>query len=347
MRRVAAVAAAVAALAAAVSAQQDLSCPAGQAWDAAAGACAVCDARLGEGVCMPGQAFNATLAACAQCPEGKQSPGGAEPCSYCRFTLRPTEAQDSCECGELYFNMRNATRSDADVGCTPCASVQVARLDGARVGCQTTGAGRTCGKRADGSLESPGSTGSLPGECSISGASQCECVGGPKGEAHLCAQDGYFVKKNLSAVAEEDTLFLLQCIKLRSTHPSRCQHWSRCLGEQANTRSTADDPCAFAFLPTERAAPSTVCPLIPVTSVLRNLTDTDFVDEWEFAMWLNSSSKGVRSCPHGENCCWPGFTGPLCEHCVSPRGNKTVMKIGAACVRWYVRPPCKAILGLV
>eukprot|EP01046_Picozoa_sp_COSAG06_P079081 COSAG06_NODE_26590_length_611_cov_1.312500_1_plen_77_part_01 len=77
MRRVAAVA--VAALAAAVSAQQDLGCPVGQAWDAAAGACAVCDARLGEGVCMPGQAFNATLAACAQCPEGKQSPGGAEP----------------------------------------------------------------------------------------------------------------------------------------------------------------------------------------------------------------------------------------------------------------------------
>lgn len=63
------------------------------------------------------------------------------------------------------------------------------------------------------------------------------------------------------------------------------------------------------------------------------MTDENYIDQDEFEIWLNSSAaKGLGrggSCPHAENCCWPGFTGRLCEHCID---SETHMKIGGACV---------------
>eukprot|EP01043_Picozoa_sp_COSAG02_P021101 COSAG02_NODE_1061_length_14864_cov_7.878090_4_plen_232_part_00 len=199
---------------------QEFACPAGQAWGAHSNACEVCDEVAQERQCQPGHEFNATAGGCTQCLEGKQSPGMGRPCSYCRFTMRPTAARDDCECDELTFNMRNDTRGNPDVGCTSCAQVQVARIDGTTENCDPT---------ADLQQE---------------GSSQCECVGGPKGAASLCAREGFWVDRGSGA--DDELPRLRQCISLRTTVASKCQHWSKCIGEEFNIgeRKKNGDPCA-------------------------------------------------------------------------------------------------------
>ena len=264
--RVASVAAvAIATLAAPCAAQQQAAgnstwCPAGFGFDAAAAACTRCAAgtRSGAGAvgcdscaidgsqggcvcpsavgagglgCPPGQ--DASTGACAKCPEGKQSSGGTTPCSYCRFTLRPTREQDGCECGSLMFNMWNSSREDPDQGCTPCSAVQVRSVDGSTSNCHTTSLLRKCAK------------GEISPDCDATSA-QCECSGGPKGEASLCAREGYYIPPRFDAQEQSlripgpdaampateaeqiATIKLLQCVSLRPGKPSRCQHWSRC-----------------------------------------------------------------------------------------------------------------------
>ena len=279
-------------------------CPGGQAWDAAAGGCAVCDASGvagGTAQCLPGFAFNATAGGCTQCPEGKQSPGGYHECSYCRFTLRPTALQDGCECDALTFSMDNSTRDNPDVPCTPCADVTVHHLDGSQTMCQTTSARRACGKKVDGSKELPGDQADGYARCDLPGAA-CECSGGTKGVSPLCGREGYFLKTNstLPGASSNDlasTVSLIQCIPMRSGKHSRCQHWSRCL-HHINFREDDDDPYA------------------------------GYIDDYEFATWLDSPEGRVEKCPHAENCCAPGFGGILCDYCV----NRNDMKIGEACV---------------
>eukprot|EP01043_Picozoa_sp_COSAG02_P021100 COSAG02_NODE_1061_length_14864_cov_7.878090_3_plen_889_part_00 len=78
------------------------------------------------------------------------------------------------------------------------------------------------------------------------------------------------------------------------------------------------------------------------------LVDENYIDQGEFDRYLNSSAaNGLQrsgSCPHAENCCWPGFTGPLCEFCIDDPPN-TTMKIGGACVRCEGTDVGRLVLG--
>jgi hypothetical protein len=196
---------------------QEFDCPAGQAWGAANNTCEACDEVSQADACQPGHEYNATIDSCTQCQEGKQTQGLGRPCSYCRFSMRPTAARDGCECNELTFNMQNDTRNNPVVGCLSCAKVQVVRLDGMTVDCDPT---------ADFKQE---------------GSAQCECIGGPKGAASLCARDGFWVA---SSAADDAVPHLKQCISLRTTVASKCQHWSKCIGKEFSIREVQGDPCA-------------------------------------------------------------------------------------------------------
>ena len=65
-------------------------------------------------------------------------------------------------------------------GCTPCSAVQVRSVDGSTSNCHTTSLLRKCAK------------GEISPDCDATSA-QCECSGGPKGEASLCAREGYYI----------------------------------------------------------------------------------------------------------------------------------------------------------
>ena len=289
----------------------------------------ICTTDVAMQDCSPGKEFNRSSGACAQCAEGKQSPGGQNRCSYCRFTLRPTKMQDGCECAELHFNMWNSTRANPDLGCTPCSAVKVKLAGGKTSSCQASGTRRECGKNLDGDEEIAGALGGRSA-CDKSGA-QCECSGGPKGHSPLCSRNGFFITvenmtSSSSAVSpavagsgagslppSEDeqaaAVNMIQCINLRAGKPSRCQHWSKCIHHR--------DPLANQFDHED------IDPYTP------------FIDDHEFAVWLNTSGREA-TCPHATNCCYPGFGGKLCDFCE----NTELMKIGQACVE------CKGDLNI-
>eukprot|EP01043_Picozoa_sp_COSAG02_P030365 COSAG02_NODE_1934_length_10318_cov_74.374009_6_plen_856_part_00 len=282
-----------------------------------------------SGGCTPGHecTTNQTtgVAACTQCPEGKQSQDGVTPCSYCRFTLRPTAAQDGCECAELTFNVQNWTSAIVDSPCTPCSAVQVHKA-GANmpVPCHVT-AGNFRGCGADDSA-----VGGSRSRCDNSGA-QCECSGGTKGEASLCARDGFFIRTIDSATPSE-TLSVVQCVTLRGKR-SRCMHWSKCYPpalQQADVRWSEDDPYGKWVEREDLKADGEHLQLLDGSPIGQGDTEDGehYIDDYEFARWLNTSAGQEARCPHAQPCCAPGFTGDLCAYCKDERA----MRIGQSCV---------------
>jgi Ca2+-binding EF-hand superfamily protein len=306
--------------------------------------------------CRPGQecVSNATsgTASCTQCPEGKQSPDGVSPCSYCRFTMQPTRAQDGCVCAELHFNVWNSTSANVDLGCSPCSAVKVELAGGEESSCQTTGTMRACGKDESGRLEHPGVAGGRS-RCDNSQA-QCECSGGPKGESSLCARDGFWIKNRYDTdmdgtvnateeaakerlpepvedVDQAASVSLVQCVALRGKR-SRCLHWSRCIGRTADVRWSDDDPYGewnldedvqtthvdeygYHYVNDDRTQWGYT--LMPDGDPPESGRDGPYhyIDDWEFSKWLNTSEGLDARCPHASNCCYPGFAGKLCDKC--------------------------------
>ena len=266
--------------------------------------------------CPPGEACpggNASQA-CVACAAGKQSPSGSSPCSYCRSTLRPSPDQDGCICDSLQFDIWGSTAAGGSDGtdspCVACSKIPLSLLsrlaDDARgqdgdllsifdargdsddrfaSPCQgpSVEVRRRLKDAADGVVDgvadsADGVVESLFNDAPCDEYHHAECAGGPRGDAQLCPNGGYWLSPTVvkegpgggngsalsvdgheldwaDGVLRQTGVLLQQCTPPRGGGPSRCQHWSRCVDE-ADTEEDAEDPW------------------------------TPFVSDKEFAVWL-------------------------------------------------------------
>ena len=290
-----------------------------QAWDEA-----YWGEVFGDRRCPGGEGWNGFLETCVACPEGMQSrQNSTQPCSFCPHTLMPAEpARDGCVCQEHYFNQWPSSAAADFAKCTSCEKVMVTPWDApARTRCET--------------CDDASSVSSSP----CAKTAQCECKGAAKGEATVCPAWGYYLDFGQHAEASPggaqavvgessrkpaeaempDTeearaaeYEMLQCSSPRDGLGSRCQHWTRCIREADTEQDSWNDPeevqrAADFGLPRDKQV---------------------YVSDAELEAWLAKEGAGNRgkSCPteiseenpQGPNCCLPGYTGRICEDCVSP-----------------------------
>lgn len=297
--------------------------------------------------------------ACENCPAGRQSPAGEALCLYCRESLKPTAAQDGCECAPLYFSPWSGTQQQSDVACTPCSALRVYTI--------ADNTPRSLLDKVASEAESEPSSGYDTYAVSCTGPSvgvhqlrrslghaqadvvttlcdeydDTECAGGAKGVAEVCPNEGRWIlpqpfeqiRRNVSAlppvqVSDQAGLFTVQeCVPPRGGGASRCQHWSRCV-QEADTEEHADDPWAPYVSDKEFAAwlakgENVAQNCRTVLSNIRSPTDADGrptpIEDFDDP-WDRVRSDGL-------NCCAPDFMGHMCETCIEP-----LMKINEQCV---------------
>jgi CRP-like cAMP-binding protein len=234
--------------------------------------------------CSAGYQWVAPRGVCAPCPAGKQSTGAlGNHCEACPHTLEivplPGEAFGSgCRCRPHHASPWSVSTTSL-TSCISCGeSKRLTGDDPRRASCEPC-------VDADAGVDCVGSE------------RTCECAGGDRGQAFMCAAEGYFllVDRSLEAAAaevvenqsESDSIArvqraykLLRCANLGATLGSRCPHWRTC-------RPGANATCR------------------PEVRSMEGFGDY-------YAM----------------ECCAEGYRGPLCEHCAPG-----FIQGGAMCLR--------------
>ena len=139
------------------------------------------DDAMGMHFCPGGQAWSSTSQNCTQCVSGKQSRDNSTmPCSFCPQSLVPNGDQSGCVCQPLHFNVwkSSAGAQNELAQCTPCESINVA-LE-AKDASRWKSLARSCADAAS-------------DKCTVD-EPQCECAGGPKGDARICPVEGYWLE---------------------------------------------------------------------------------------------------------------------------------------------------------
>eukprot|EP01043_Picozoa_sp_COSAG02_P033504 COSAG02_NODE_2290_length_9205_cov_21.549198_7_plen_986_part_00 len=278
------------------------------------------DDAMGTHFCPGGQAWSSTAQQCTSCVPGKQSRDNSTmPCSFCPQSLVPNGDQSGCVCQPLHFNVwkSSAGAQNELVQCTPCDSITVA-LD-TKDASQWKSLAHSCEDAASDTCpyDKP----------------QCECAGGPKGDARICPVEGYWLEYQGEGEAFDPSAPLptehrdraaafemIECAPPLAGRTSRCLHWSRCLSE-ADTGPEDDDPPEVeqAF---EAGVASTFVSdreyhaYLALPGVERAQCGGASVDSW--ADTENS----------GPNCCLPGYRGRICEYCVDG-----LQKIDGSCIK--------------
>lgn len=245
-----------------------------------------------NGTCVPrscpaGHQLAAARGLCEPCPAGKQSSGAlGEHCEACPHTLEMVTVGESafgsgCQCRRYHASPWPAG-SSSPTSCLSCGEVtRLAGDDPRRVSCEPC-------------------VDTLAGVGCVGSERTCECAGGERGKAFMCAAEGYYLmvdqaqeaaagRAATNAIADEvahewtiqRAYKLLRCAKLGATQlGSRCRHWRSC-----------------------RPAPNATCQ--PERRSLPGFGDY-------YAM----------------ECCAEGYRGPLCEHC-----EEGYIQGGGGCLR--------------